>query len=88
MAAHMSAKVLSTKQSGFLVLLPLLILSACATLPRNPVPLDGVYSAEVPGMPGMVYGPPQPPGSQPTVGDPSFPAGGRRVLADEGPGLS
>ena len=49
----MSAKVFSTKQSSFLVLLPLLMLSACATLPRNPVPLDGVYSAEVPGMPGI-----------------------------------
>jgi len=31
----------------------MLMLSACATLPRNPVPIDGVYAAEVPGMPGI-----------------------------------
>jgi len=49
----MSAKVLSRKQSSLLALLPLLILSACATLPRNPVPIDGVYAATVPGMPGI-----------------------------------
>lgn len=29
----------------------MLLVSGCATLPRNPVPLDDIYSATVPGMP-------------------------------------
>jgi len=41
------------EQSRIFALLPVLMLSACATLPRNPVPIDGIYSAEVPGMPGI-----------------------------------
>jgi len=49
----MTTKVFSRANGSFLALLPLLMLSACATLPRNPVPIDGVYSATVPGMPGI-----------------------------------
>ena len=52
----MSTKPFSRANGSFLALLPLLpllMLSACATLPRNAVPLDGIYSAEVPGMPGI-----------------------------------
>jgi hypothetical protein len=36
-----------------LALLSLLLLSACATLPRTPVPLDEIYAAAVPDMPGI-----------------------------------
>lgn len=31
----------------------MLLVSGCATLPRNPVPLDDIYSATVPGMPDI-----------------------------------
>jgi hypothetical protein len=40
-------------RASVLALLSLLLLSACATLPRTPVPLDEIYAAAVPDMPGI-----------------------------------
>jgi hypothetical protein len=31
----------------------MVLLAGCATLPRNAVPVDAIYTAEVPGMPGI-----------------------------------
>ena len=30
-----------------------ILLAGCAALPRNPVPLDAIYAATIPGMPGI-----------------------------------
>lgn len=40
-------------RSSLLALFSLLMLPACATLPREPVPVEGIYSAVIPGMPGI-----------------------------------
>jgi len=40
-------------RSSLLALFALLMLPACATLPREPVPIEGIYSAVIPGMPGI-----------------------------------
>lgn len=41
------------RANGPLGMCLLLLLSACATLPRNPVPIEDIYAATVPGMPGI-----------------------------------
>ena len=38
---------------GSLVAALMLVTGGCATLPRNPVPTDKVFDAEVVGMPGV-----------------------------------
>jgi predicted acylesterase/phospholipase RssA len=38
---------------SLVVAILLLLVSACATLPRDPVPLDDTFAAEVPGMPDV-----------------------------------
>jgi predicted acylesterase/phospholipase RssA len=40
-------------QHAIVALIVALATSACGTLPRNPVPIDAIYSAEVPGFPGV-----------------------------------
>lgn len=40
-------------QHGIVALIVAIGMSACGTLPRNPVPIDSLYAAEVPGFPGV-----------------------------------
>ena len=40
-------------QHGIAAVIVALTTSACGTLPRNPVPIDSLYAAEVPGFPGV-----------------------------------